>query len=796
MKTLFLIDANALIHRAYHALPPFTTPQGKPSGALYGLGSLLLKLLREQKFDYIAAAFDRPEKTFRDEMFEEYKATRPAAPNELISQIKESYQLLEKFGIRSFEMAGFEADDIVASLAEKFKSEDVKIIILTGDLDALQLVDKDRVVVMTLKKGVSETMIYDDKAVLGRFGVRPEQMIDYKALVGDQSDNIPGVPGVGSKTAAKLLQEFGSLEKVKSDKVSEYREQAFLAKKLVTLKRDLDLGADLNGLIFRGLDEDKLKNYFSEFGFKSLVARLGKNKKEDAPSLFAEDSVTGETDAVEDVAFLDNGSLKKSVAESEKTKIGFELKETIKLLHRKKIELHPPFFDVKIAGWLIDSSGNDFSFEALVRRFLKRELKDRKEAIGALHSFFSRKLKEYGLEKVFEEIEMPLLPVLARMEERGILINRKFLKKKSGEIKKKIDKLVSEIYKLGGVFNLNSPKQMAEALFHKLKIDPGGRSKPSTEAWYLETLSSQHPIIGLILEYRELFKLKSTYLEPVESLMDKDGRLRTNFNQTRASTGRLISENPNLQNIPEELREMFVAEDDHILVDLDYSQLELRILASVSGDEKMQEAFFDNLDIHKLTAAQVYNVPLEKVTSEMRKLGKTLNFGVVYGMGARAFARQTGVSFEEAEKFIEEYFNDFPRVREWQEEIKQQARTFGYVANLNGRRRWFLGMALNNPRLQAEAERAAINMPVQSLNADIIKLAMIEVSRMIEEKRWSKKVYLLLSIHDELLFEIKEDILNEAAPVIRDLMEKIYKLQVPLKAGIKTGRNWRETKAF
>ena len=855
MKTLLLIDANALVHRAFHALPPLTTPAGEPIGAVYGLTKVMLKIFREKKPDFIAAAFDRPETTFRKEKYEQYKIHRPKAPDELVFQLKKSRELMEKFGVAVFETPGLEADDLIGSLAEKFKKEpDLRIIVFTGDLDALQLVINGKVVVETPKKGVGETKIYDEEAVRERYGVPPGRLIDFKGLVGDPSDNIPGVPGVGPKTAADLLGRFGTLEGVYANlekfqkgtkkeqtlftKLSGHREQAFLSKDLATIRRDAPLAAELSGLKAPPLPKEALADYFGALGFRSLVARINgengesekrpvesgerKEKSEKRPAAGAGEGIKigeREKESGKRLFFLPEESggepPPKEILESpEIFKIGFNLKPFFKVLKKKGLFLKPPFFDVQIAAWLIGPDGKNFDWQSVCLKLLKESRDDFRSALPALFEEAEKKLKENGLSDLFEKIEMPLVKILAAMEERGIKTDGGALKSLNGELDKELKRLEEEIRAAAGEkFNVNSPKQLAEILFEKLKI-PIKRAKRtasgalSTDAESLLAIKGVHPIIAPLLEYREAFKLKTTYVEPMAELTSPDGRLRTTFVQTGTATGRLSSQNPNLQNVPQEfrqefespkmagwikaLRRSFVAEEGFSLAAFDYSQVELRILASVSGDEKMLDAFARGLDIHKMTAAQIFNVPLSEVTPKMRNVAKTLNFGVVYGMGPLSFAKTSGLSRDEAKKFIGEYFDDFPQVRIWQEKTKEEAKVMGFVKTEMGRKRWLPQATSFHPRFLAEAERAAINMPIQGLAADIIKSAMIAVGREIGKRRWEEKVRLLLSIHDELLFEIESDILKEASAVIGEIMENIYQLKAPLKIKSATGGNWDE----
>jgi len=480
--------------------------------------------------------------------------------------------------------------------------------------------------------------------------------------------------------------------------------------------------------------------------------------------------------------------------------IDFNLKEKLKELKKSGKKLPGGYFDLGIAYWMINPDEKEYTPEHLAEQFLKKNKATNKE----LYNYATKKLKEYKLEKLFYEVEMPLVNILADMELKGIKINAKGLKDLDKKLEKELSGLVKKIYKeAGGTFNINSPKQLSRVLFEKLRIDIKGVKKTrtgaiSTDVETLNLIKDKHAIAKYLLDYRELFKLQSTYVKPLQELIGKDGRVHTTYIQTGTATGRLSSQNPNLQNIPigtgwaTELRKAFVAEKGYKLVSFDYSQIELRVLASLSGDPKMIEAFNDDLDIHKLTAANVFNVSLEEVAPEMRRLAKTLNFGVVYGMGAIAFAKTSGLNFGEAKKFIEEYFNDFKKIKEWQEETKAQARTFGYVTNLNGRRRWLLRATSMFRGEAAEAERAAINMPVQGLAADIIKIAMVTIFEEIKKRKWDEKVRMLLTIHDELLFEISEDIIKEAGTAISKLMESAYELEVPLKVTMKAGKSWGE----
>ena len=842
-----MIDAHSLIHRSFHAMPPLTTPGGEPIQAVYGLASILLKILREDKPDYLAACFDRPEPTFRKEEYVEYKAQRPKTPDDLVSQLLRARELFSNFGIETLEAAGFEADDLIATLAEKFsakgeisplrggKSEprklnsvelrgepDLKIVILTGDLDTLQLVFQDKVVVRTFRKGVSDTFTYDEKAVYERYGLKPGELIDYKALVGDPSDNIKGISGIGPKRASDLLKKFETLENIYKNldvdeklkrMLGDSQKQAELAKKLVTLKRDVPIIIpDLSSFAVN-FDKKKLLSYFQKLGFETLVKRLGVNVQsqifsakggsvsdgEDRPQLQFEDAVfivesLGSTPFSED--FL-----------SSKTKVGFNLKLLIKNLWASKKDLNPPYFDLGVAFWLLDPDFKNYEPRAVFRKFLGKDLSGDHGDLEGAYGLASKKIKEFGLEKVLQNIEMPLIRILAEAENSGIAVDPEKLKDLETRIEDKLNSLTQDIYREAGEeFNINSPKQLQRILFERLKINPrlvsrtAGGSR-STNAQSLAALEGAHPIIPHILEYRESFKIQSTYVQPLQRSLGKDGRLHTEFIQTGTATGRLSSKSPNLQNIPQEsiwakdLRSAFVAPHDFSFLAFDYSQLELRILAALSKDSKMVKAFEEGQDIHQLTASKVLKIPLSKVTAEERRLAKTLNFGLIYGMGASAFAKTSGLERRDAEDFIKTYFKEFPKIRDWQEKTKSEARTLGYVQTLIGRRRLLLGLSSSSPQFVAEAERAAINQPIQGLGADIIKMAMIKVKETLREAVVrSEAVRRILSIHDELLFEVRDDMIKKIMPQIKKTMEEVFDLTPSLKVDVSLGKDWGHLK--
>lgn len=872
MEKLILIDAHAVIHRAYHALPSLNTPAGEPVNAVYGFTSILLRILRELKPDYIAAAFDLPGPTFRHIAYERYKAQRPETPSDLSSQFARVKEVLAAFAIPVFEKEGYEADDLIGTIAKKLeKKKDLEVIIVTGDMDTLQLV-RPRLKVYAMKKGITETVIYDEKTVKERYGFGPKQLIDFKGLKGDPSDNIPGVKGIGEKTASELIKNFGSIEGIYkalrkksvkisaglADKLREGEEEAKFSKELARIKTDVPLEFNLAEAEWKeDGEQDKVRQLFLKFGFSSLLKRLDAEeiralgvKKEQAvliQGVSAKKVAIPQIDNLkafqefkkelsnkkiglllqEENLILVNTEKKvfriaeklfwetgiKQFLEKETEAFVYDAKSMFHFLRKFGIGLSETKFDLLLAVYLTQPFSRDFSFTSVAARELGRfaapEPEDEFSHFFEIAKSLEAKLNEGKIKFIFEKIEMPLSSILADMEERGILLDRGFLKKLGDEVDQKLAALTKEIYKLAGEeFNINSSQQLSRVLFEKLKIAARGLRKTekggvvSTGASELEKLKKEHPLIEKILGYRELMKLKTTYIDALPELVDsKTGRLHTTFNQTGTSTGRLSSSNPNLQNIPimseygREVRKAFVAGKGFELVSFDYSQIELRVAAHLADDEKMVEAFNKGLDIHKLTASEIYNIPLEKVTPDLRRAAKTLNFGILYGMGSSALAESTGLSREEAKKFIEEYFRDFAGIKSYLEKTKKFAEENGYVETLFGRRRYIPEIHSANWQLKREAERMAINMPIQgTATGDIVKMAMIKIDEWIKKEKLEKDVRMLLQVHDELLFEIKENIIKKVAPKIKDLMEGVTKLKVPLVAEVRAGPNWGEQK--
>ncbi|MFH1193208.1 MAG: DNA polymerase [Candidatus Jorgensenbacteria bacterium] len=806
MKTLLLIDSHALIHRAFHALPPLISPAGEPVGALYGLARTLNKVLEERKPDYVAAAFDRPEPTFRKEAFKEYKAQRPKAPDELVSQLIKARKLFKAFHIPIFERPGSEADDIIGTLAERFKNNpDIRIVILTGDLDALQLVVGNHVVVETMKKGVTEMVTYDEKAVEARYGLPVSALVDYKGLVGDPSDNIKGVKGVGPKTAEKLLKEFGTLEGIfermppthpLAQKILPFKEQAFFAKKLATIDRYVPLEVKEEELPYQPATKETLAPFFETLGFKSLTKDAsGGSSPEKKPN---KRSGASQLKGIVVVDATGTRALSAEERAGSTLKIAYDWKNIIKELIGSNAPVPFPLFDIKIGAWLLNPDEEDFSLAALETRYLGQNPsllpRQAEKTVKDIANILSQKIREEELGHIFNEIEMPLVPVLAEMERRGIAVDAAMLRGLKVKIESELEKLASDIYReAGSAFNINSPKQVSEVLFGTLKLGEGRARKTATGQLrtgrdVLEELEHTHPIVPFLLRYRENAKILSGFVEPFIGAIGADGRIHTTFLQTGTGTGRLSSENPNLQNIPQEsewakpLRQAFLAPRGYTFLSFDYSQLELRLLAHLTQDPNLLAAFRAGDDIHTLTASHIFGVPHDRVSPPMRRVAKTLNFGVVYGMGARAFSKTSGMNLEEAKRFIDSYFSHFAKVRDWQEQVKEKAQKSGFVKNENGRKRWFMKASGTMPAL-GEFERAAINMPLQSLAADILKIAMIRVSGIAGAE-------LILSIHDELLFEVPDDTMRKIASAIRDIMEQAYPLSVPLTVQARHGKDW------
>jgi DNA polymerase-1 len=781
-KRLVLLDTHAILHRAYHALPDFTSKKGEPTGALYGVVSMLLKIITDLKPDYIVAAGDLPGPTHRHLAFEKYKAQRKETDDALVSQIVRSRDVLEAFGIPLYEMEGYEADDVIGTVTHELKGSDVDVIIASGDMDMLQLVDDDRVRVFTFKKGINETVLYNEDAVKERFGFGPKLIPDYKGLRGDPSDNIPGVKGIGEKTASVLIQQFGSVEDIykvlKKDpeklasagikegmikKLQEQEEDAVFSKELATIHRGVPIHFSVPKEEFRSnLSEKKITAMLEGFDFRSLVPRVRK---------LLDSSVRNEE------LFVEPPPRQEVPAEE--------------------------FHNMALAVSVLDATNSEPTLEDILRVGNSEDFEEAKKNILA-------EIKREKLEFIYEKMELPLSPVLRRMEARGVLIDKDFLAKLSKDYHKELEKLAASISEAaGGEFNINSPKQLGDVLFDKLGLAVKNQKKTaggqrSTRESELEKMRELHPIIGDILKHRELQKLLSTYIDSIPTLLDNENRLHTSYVQIGAGTGRMASKNPNLQNIPiktdlgRAIRHAFVASPGMELISFDYSQIELRVAAFLSKDPTLTEIFESGGDIHTEVATRVFHVKPDDVTYEMRRRAKVINFGIIYGMGVNALRESLGTTRTEAQDFYDQYFAAFPRLAAFLNEVKADATRTGYTETYFGRKRYFEAIKSPIPYIRAAAERAAVNAPFQGTAADLLKLAMIEIGAWVEKEKLENEVYMLLQVHDELVFEIKKGAVTSATKEIKKLMENVLpekdRRGIPFLAEGKIGENWGDMK--
>jgi len=801
-KRLILLDTHAILHRAYHALPEFSSRSGEPTGALFGLVTMLLKIISELKPDYIVATFDVPKPTFRKIVYAEYKGTRSKTDEALIAQIIRSKDIFEAFSIPIYEKEGFEADDIIGSITAECTDSDLDIIIASGDMDTLQLVEDTHVRVYTLRKGIQDTVLYDEKAVKKRFGFGPSLLPDYKALRGDPSDNIPGVKGIGEKTATTLIEAYGPIEKLYSalekdkDKflkktgvterianlLIDQKEESEFSKMLALIRKDADVGFVVPSLRWNeAINLEKAEILFKQLDFRTLSERLRNTVRNGG------------------------GSSKGGVESGGGIKEEGEVQGSLGSLYedeesREKVDPEE-LKRVSVALWVLDSNLTNPNYDDILRYTGAKTLEDAK-------AFIFKQLKKEELEFVYTHIEEPLIPVIEKMEKCGIKLDLSALKELSKEYHEKKKMLEQEIFAMAGVeFNINSPKQLGEVLFDTMNISATGISKTSTGARStreseLEKLREKYPIVEKIFEYRELQKLLSTYIDVLPTLVDESDRLHTTFLQHGTTTGRLSSQNPNLQNIPVKteqgrfIRKSFIVEKGFKLLSLDYSQIELRVAAFLSRDEKLIQIFKSGGDVHTAVAAQVFNVPEEAVDKEMRRRAKIINFGILYGMGVNALKKNLGTDRSEAQAFLNEYFRTFKGLSDYLEISKVSARQKGYAETFFGRKRRFDDIKSNIPYIRAAAERMAINAPIQGTQADIIKQAMVAIDARLTQKKLSEECHLVLQIHDELVFEVKSSLVHKCAEEIREIMESIMSPDetegIPLKVEASVGENWME----
>lgn len=772
-KKIALLDVHAIIHRSYHALPDFVSSQGEPTGALYGLVSGLLKIIEDWQPDVIVACYDLPGPTFRRQIYDDYKAGRKKTDDSLIEQIKRSRDIFSAFNIPSYDYKGFEADDIIGTISEKLSDNpDWQIIIFSGDLDTLQLIKGDKIVVQTFKKGIKETTVYNEKAVKERFGFIPSLIPDFKGLAGDQSDNIIGISGIGERTASILISKFGNLEKIfaqldkKQEKIfldagikerfinllKDGRDEALFSKALATIRKDAPIEFKLPKGNYRdNIDKEKVLDILNELEFRQLINRF--------KNIFSIDD--------------------EETIPSEK----FSSKE------------QRDFKKACLGLWLINSDIINPTMDDLVRFTGQKE-------ISAILEKIEKRIKDNDLEKVYYEIELPLIPIMEKIEKRGILIDKKQFILLNNKYKERLREINNRIFKEAGrEFNINSPKQLAEILFDVLEISPKGLKKTaggarSTRESELLKLKDSHPIIPEILEYRELQKINSSYVESIPKLIDTDGRLRTSLNQAGTTTGRMSSSRPNLQNLPsgqkfgQEIKSAFIATPGHLFLTADYSQIEMRVLAVLSKDKSLVKFFKEGKDIHSAVASLVFKKPEKDINKEERRRAKVINFGIIYGMGINALKENLGVSRSEAQEFHKEYFSAFPSVKDYFEQVVKKAIDSGYTETFFGRRRYFPSLRSPLPFIKASGQRMAMNAPLQGTAADLLKLAIIAIDQELEKKSLSDKIHLILQIHDELIYEVEEKYISQAENIIEDKMENIWSTHVPLKVNIKKGKNW------
>lgn len=897
-KKLFILDGHALCYRAYYAFikNPLTNSKGQNTSAIFGFARMLLKLIREQAPDYLAVAFDPPKKSFRFRLYEEYKANRQKMPDDMRSQVDEIKRMVTTLGITLLENPDYEADDILGTAAEQFSSDELEVYLVTGDKDAYQLV-KNNVRIYANTKGISEYEIYDSDGVKNKTGLVPEQIIDYMALMGDSSDNIPGVKGIGEKTALKLITEYGTIDRIYENvdsikgKTGELlksgKDMAYLSKDLVTIRRDVPFGKNLSDMAFTNIDPSAAAEYFNDLEMASIINDFFQGLKDEKKS---PDTASGkkyitiktendlkqmiraiekaeivsfdtETDSLQPVEanlvgmsfsvkensgwflplkskglFSDDYpdpelsvSLVKPVLENEKIKkIGQNIKFDLLVLKRAGITLRGIYFDTMIASYLISPSDRRHNMDDLAEKYLNYKTITFRELTGTgknavpitevpleklaeyatedadvtfrLYKLFRPKLEEQNLTKLFETMEMPLLPVLADMEYTGVSIDTSHFEKMKKDIAEKLQGVEKNIYKLAGQdFNINSTRELSAILFDKLRLKTARKTKTgfSTDIQVLETLKGSHEIIDHLISYRTLSKLQSTYIDSLPKLISPvTGRIHTSYNQTVAATGRLSSSDPNLQNIPirdefgRQIRKGFVPEKGYLLMSADYSQIELRLAAHYSNDSNMISAFKNKIDIHSMTASSVFGVSIGSITPDMRRQAKIINFATIYGVSPFGLSQQAEIGIKEAAEFIKKYFETYPGFKNYIETTIDFAKKNGYVETLMGRKRPIPEINSETSFRREGAERVAINTPLQGTSADMIKIAMINISKEMTKQKLRSRM--IMQVHDELVFEVNKDEKDLMEKLVREKMESAIKLNVPVVVDISTGKNWDE----
>ncbi|MHC6180651.1 DNA polymerase I [Clostridium sp. JNZ X4-2] len=877
-EKLLILDGHSLMNRAFYALPDLTNSEGTHTNAVYGFLNMLLKMKKEIEPDYIVCTFDRSAPTFRHDRYSEYKAGRKKMPPELSQQFPIIEKILNMMSINIFEIDGFEADDLMGTLSVFAEDKGVEVYIITGDRDALQLAT-DRVKVVITKKGITQREIYDKNRMIEEYGVTPTQFIDVKGLMGDNSDNIPGVPGIGEKTAFKLIKEYKNIENVfeNIDNISgkklrenlkKYMEQAAFSKKLATIITDVPIEMDLKSIESKSkYDAEGLRGLFEKLEFKSLISKIPKIEGQEKPEIEEFkvevnniDTLTGLQKFADHLAnskigdnllyvnfkvvsgkvysknFIDKifinlqeenfeieinklygedssstVRLMKNLFENpDLNKISYDIKAPCSILHRMGIKLLKIKFDIKIAAYLIDSSKSNYELVDIIKEYtgmnISKEDKNlfAKETMmfGKIYSSLRQKIEEGDMEKLLYEVEQPLIHVLASMEYQGFKVDMSKLMQQENKFKLEIERIQKEIYSLSEEeFNINSPKQLGKILFEKLDLPVIKKTKTgySTNAEVLEKLKDKHPVIENIIYYRQLTKLYSTYIEGLKTVIEEDNKIHSSFNQTVTTTGRLSSTEPNLQNIPikyemgKEIRKIFVPDNENcVILSADYSQIELRVLAHIAEDKNLISAFINHSDIHTKTASEVFKVPIDQVTPTQRSNAKAVNFGIVYGIGDFSLAKNLKISRKEAKLYIDTYFERYPKVKVYMDNIVKEAKKNLYVTTLMNRRRFIPEIKSSNKIIRSLGERLAMNTPIQGSAADIIKIAMVNVYRRLEQGNLKSK--LILQVHDELILNVYKEELEKVKGIVKEEMENVLDLKVPLEVDISIGSNWYEAK--
>lgn len=868
MEKLLIIDGNSILNRAYYGIRMLNAPDGTPTNAVYGFLNIFFKYLDEESFDYVCVAFDVKEKTFRHKMYDLYKAQRKPAPEDFIVQLPVIKDVLSAMNICCLEAPGYEADDIIGTVSVFCEKNDVECRILTGDKDDLQLAtDKVRVNLVISRMGKTETTLMGADEVLEKYGVTPKEFIDVKGLMGDTSDNIPGVKGIGEKTAFSLIEKYKSIENIYESidaleatpsvikKLSEGKEDAFFSKKLATIDLNVPMELSFEKFKIKDYDEPRLAELFTRLNFKSFLDKLDIKSEAPESKLFeykkqelSKAEFLAETEKGGKVCYRYNGSLLtftrdgktiyyiaapdteclKAFFENENIeKTGHDIKEDIISLYEKGVGFEGLGFDSFIAAYILQPEKSTYNPDELALSYLGISIGGKQESGEAQLSFdfgdeeqeedgifdetavltllepaLEKKIAENSQTDLLYKIEFPLIKVLADMQITGVYVDKQALSDFGVNLKQRIAELEKSIYAISGrEFNINSPKQLGEILFEELKLPHGKKTKTgySTGVEVLKKLEGEHEIIGLIMEYRHLAKLMSTYVDGLAPVIsEKTGRIHSSFNQTVTATGRISSTEPNLQNIPvrteigRNLRKMFIAPEGKVLIDADYSQIELRVLAHAANDENMINAFKHDEDIHKMTAAMVFNIPFEEVTSAERTRAKAVNFGIVYGIGEFSLSQDLKIPIKLAKQYIEDYLKTYPSIRDFMQNTVAEGREKGYVTTMFSRRRYLPELKSTNKNIQAFGERMAMNAPIQGTAADIIKIAMVNVHKALKEK--SLKAKLILQVHDELIIESPESEKDAVTEILRYEMENAAKLSLPLKVDLETGKSWYDTK--